>query len=69
MGNDLFKPQLVQIGDNNLLTRQLVKNQLVNPNYAQSNDISINLIIGADFLELVCLKSCVVLQASSLSTL
>jgi hypothetical protein len=67
--NDLFEPQLVQIGDNNLLTRQSVKNQLVSPNFTQSNEISTNLVIGGDFLGLVCPKSCVILQVPSLSTL
>ncbi len=63
--SDLSKLELVQIGDTNLLTRQLVKNQLVSPNFVQNNDISVNLIIGVDFLGLVCLKSCVVLQVLS----
>ncbi len=35
--NDLSEPKLVQIGHNDLLTRQPVKNQLVSPNFVRSN--------------------------------
>jgi hypothetical protein len=31
--SDLSQPKLVQIGDNDLLTRQPIKNQLVSPNF------------------------------------
>jgi len=58
--SDLFEPKLVQIGDSDLLTRQLVKNQFVSPNFMRNNDISINWIIGVDFLGPVHSKSCVV---------
>jgi hypothetical protein len=38
------------MGDSNPLTKQLIKNQLVNPNSTQSNDILINLIIDVNSL-------------------
>jgi hypothetical protein len=69
MNSDLSESKLIQIGDNDLLTKQPVKNQLVSPNFAQNNDISVNLTIGVDFLGSICLKSCVVLQVPPLSTL
>jgi hypothetical protein len=69
MGSDLFEPKLVQMSDNNVLTEQLVKNQLVSPDSAQNNDMSFNLITCVDFLGPICLKSCIVFQAPPLSTL
>jgi len=42
--------------DNNLL-----KNQLISPNFVWSNDILVNLIIDVDFLGITCPKSCVIL--------
>jgi len=44
-----------------------MKNQLINPNSMRSNDILVNLIIGVDFLGLVCPKSWIVIQALPLS--
>jgi len=58
--SDLFEPKLIQIGDNDLLIRQLVKNQFVSPNFMRNNDISINRIMGVDFLGPICPKSCVI---------
>jgi hypothetical protein len=69
MGYDLSKLAMVQMGDNDLLMRQLVKNQHVSPNYAQSNNISVNLITCVNFLRQVCPKSYVILQASPLFAL
>jgi hypothetical protein len=66
MGSDLSKPKLVQMGDNDLLKRQLVKNQLVSPNFARNNNILINLITNVDFLKTICPKNCVVFKASLL---
>jgi hypothetical protein len=57
------------MGDNNLLTKQPIKNQLVNPNSTQSNDILINLIIGVNSLRQICPKNCVVLQMLPFFTL
>ncbi len=65
--NNFTEPELVQQGDNNMLTKQLVKNQFVTPKFAQSNDISINLITCVDFLGTLCFKSYVFLQALPLS--
>jgi hypothetical protein len=48
--DDLSKPKLVQMGINDLLTRQLVGNQFDSSNYAQNNDILINLITNFNFL-------------------
>jgi hypothetical protein len=59
--SNFIEPKLVQQGDNNMLTKQLVYNQFVTPNFARSNDISINSITSVDFLGTTCLKSCVVL--------
>jgi hypothetical protein len=33
----------------------------------QSDDVPVNLIIGVNFSRTICLKSCVILQASPLS--
>ncbi len=66
--SDLFELELVQLGDNDLLMRQLVENQLVTPNCARSNDISVNLITSVNFLGTICHKSCIVLQMLPLST-
>jgi hypothetical protein len=60
-GSDLFERELVQMRDSDLLKRQLVKNQLINPNSMQSNDISVNLITGVNFLRTICPISCVIL--------
>lgn len=49
LNSDLFKPKLVQIGDSGLLKKQPVNNQLVSLDSVQSNDISVNLIIGVTF--------------------
>jgi len=57
------------MGDSDLLTKQPIKNQLVNPNSTQSNDILINLIIGVNSLRQICLKSCVVIQMLPFFTL
>ncbi len=65
--SNFIKPELVQQGDNNMLTKQPIDNQFVTPNFAWSNDISINLITCVYFLGRLCLKSCVVLYASLLS--
>jgi hypothetical protein len=32
MGNDLFEPELVKMGDNDMLKKQLIRKQLVSPN-------------------------------------
>jgi hypothetical protein len=69
MGSDLFEPKLIQMSDNNVLTKQLIKNQLVSPNSAKSKDILVNLITCVDFSGPVSPKSCIVLQAPPLSTL
>jgi hypothetical protein len=37
-----------------LLIKQPIENQFVTPNFTWSNDILINLIIGVDFLRIVC---------------
>ncbi len=36
LDNDLFELKLVQLGDNDLLTRQLVENQVFTPNCARN---------------------------------
>jgi hypothetical protein len=63
LDNNFIEPKLVQQGDNNMLTRQLVQNQFVSLHSVQSNDVSINLITCVDFLGIVYPKSCVILQA------
>jgi hypothetical protein len=47
--NNLSNLELVEMNINDLLKRQLVGNLLVSPNSVQSNDVSINLIIGVNF--------------------
>ncbi len=69
MDDDLSEPKLVQTDINDLLMKQLVGNQLVNPHSTQSNDISLNLIIGVNFLKQVWLKNWVILQTSPFFTL
>ncbi len=69
MDNDLFELELIQTDIIDLLMKQLVGNQLVSPHSTQSNDISLNLIIGVNFLRQVCLKNCIILQMSPLFTL
>jgi hypothetical protein len=50
LNSNFNEPKLIQQGDNNLLTRQSVKNQFVSLNFAQSNDVLINLITSVDFI-------------------
>jgi hypothetical protein len=60
--NNLSNLELVETSIIDLLKRKLVGNLLVSPNSVQSNDVSINLIIGVNFLRKICPKSCNFLQ-------
>jgi hypothetical protein len=54
--NSLFNLELVEMGTNDLLKEQSVMNLLVSPNFAQSNDVSINLITSVNFFLKICFK-------------
>jgi hypothetical protein len=67
--NSFFNPSLVEMGTNDLLKKQLVMNLPLSLNFARSNDVSISLITSVNFLKNICLKSCIIFQASPLFTL
>jgi hypothetical protein len=67
--NSLFNPELVEMGTRDLLKRQPVGNILISLNSMRSNDVSVNLIIGVNFLTQVSPKSCVIFQALPLFAL
>jgi len=61
LDSNFTKLELVQQGDNNMLTRLPVQNQFVSPKSAKSDDVLVNLITSVNFLGTICPKSCVIL--------
>jgi hypothetical protein len=61
INNNFSNLKLVEMDISDLLKMQLVGNLLVSPNFTRSNDVSVNLIIGVNFLRKVCPKSCIIL--------
>jgi hypothetical protein len=61
--SNLSNQELVELGTNDLLKKQLVEKVHVSPISMQINDALINLIIGVNFLGKVCPKSCIIFQA------
>ncbi len=59
---DLSNQEPVEEGTNNLLKMQLIKEVLINPIPVQTHDVSINLVIGFNFLKKVCPKGQVAFQ-------
>ncbi len=53
---------MIEIGISDLLKRQLVGNLPVSLNFAQSNDVLVNLVTSISFLRKVCPKSCFIFQ-------
>jgi len=61
INNNFSNLKLVETDISDLLKMQLVGNLLVSPNFTRINDVSVNLIIGVNFLRKVCPKSCIIL--------
>lgn len=59
---DLSNQKPIEEGTNNLLKMQLIKEVLISHIPTQTNDVSINLVIGVNFLKKVCPKGNVAFQ-------
>jgi hypothetical protein len=66
---NLSNQKLIEKGTNNMLKKHLVEEVFVSPIPMQTNDVSVNLVIGVIFTEKVCPKGHIVFQASPLLTL